>query len=63
MWSPSVTGGSVYNFQQIPYDLHENDFASWSWTDLPAQRRRDATLTPPFGLGLRLERAVRRSGG
>jgi hypothetical protein len=53
----------VYNFQQIPYDLHENDFASWSWTDLPAQRRRDATLTPPFGLGLRLERSVRRSGG
>lgn len=45
---------SVYNFPQIPYDLHENDFASWSWTDLPAQRQRDATLTPPFGLGPRL---------
>jgi MoaA/NifB/PqqE/SkfB family radical SAM enzyme len=46
--------GSVYNFQQIPYDLHENEFASWSWTDLPAQRRRNAPLTPPFGLGPRL---------
>ncbi len=46
--------GSVYDFQQIPYDLHENDFASWSWTDLPAQRTRDAALTPPFGLGPRL---------
>jgi pyruvate-formate lyase-activating enzyme len=46
--------GSVYDFSQIPYDLHENDFASWSWTDLPAQRRRDAALTPPFGLGPRL---------
>jgi MoaA/NifB/PqqE/SkfB family radical SAM enzyme len=46
---------SVYNFPQIPYDLHENDFASWSWTDLPAQRQRDAALTPPFGLGPRLE--------
>jgi pyruvate-formate lyase-activating enzyme len=46
---------SVYDFSQIPYDLHENDFASWSWTDLPAQRRRDAALTPPFGLGPRLE--------
>jgi len=46
--------GSVYNFPQIPYDLHENDFASWSWTDLPAQRQRDAALTPPFGLGPRL---------
>ena len=22
--------GSVYDFPQIPYDLHENDFASWS---------------------------------
>jgi hypothetical protein len=45
---------SVYNFQQIPYDLHENDFASWSWTDLPAQRQRDAPLSPTFGLGPRL---------
>jgi hypothetical protein len=45
---------SVYDFPQIPYDLHENDFASWSWTDLPAQRMRDAALTPPFGLGPRL---------
>jgi len=46
--------GSVYDFQQIPYDLHENDFASWSWTDLPAQRTRADALTPPFGLGPRL---------
>jgi molybdenum cofactor biosynthesis enzyme MoaA len=45
---------AVYDFPQIPYDLHENDFASWSWTDLPAQRTRDAPLTPPFGLGPRL---------
>jgi pyruvate-formate lyase-activating enzyme len=45
---------SVYDFPQIPYDLHENDFASWSWTDLPAQRTKDAPLTPPFGLGPRL---------
>lgn len=47
--------GSMYNFQQISYDLHENDFASWSWTDLPAQRTRDAELTPPFPLGPRLK--------
>ena len=45
---------TVYDFKQIPYDLHENDFASWSWTDLPAQRMRNAELTPPFGLGTRL---------
>jgi len=46
---------AVYDFQQIPYDLHENDFASWSWTDLPAQRRGAAESTPPFRLGPRLE--------
>lgn len=45
---------TVYDFPQIPYDLHENDFASWSWTDLPAQRRADAELSPTFGLGPRL---------
>jgi sulfatase maturation enzyme AslB (radical SAM superfamily) len=44
----------VYDFAQIPYDLHENDFASWSWTDLPAQRMGAAPMTPPFGLGQRL---------
>src|SRR5262249_9641374 len=45
---------SVYDFQQIPYDLHENDFASWSWTDLPAQRQHESALSPTFGLGPRL---------
>jgi uncharacterized Fe-S cluster-containing radical SAM superfamily protein len=45
---------SIYDFSQIPYDLHENDFASWSWTDLPAQRIREAALTPPIALGPRL---------
>ncbi|HYB40993.1 MAG TPA: radical SAM protein, partial [Candidatus Methylomirabilis sp.] len=46
---------TIYDFPQIPYDLHENDFASWSWTDLPAQRTAEAALSPPFGLGRRLE--------
>jgi hypothetical protein len=46
---------SVYDFGQIPYDLHENDFASWSWTDLPAQRIAEAPLTPPVDLGPRLK--------
>ena len=45
---------NAYGFKQLPYDLHENDYASWSWTDLPAQRLSSATLTPPFGLGRRL---------
>jgi molybdenum cofactor biosynthesis enzyme MoaA len=52
---------SVYDFRQIPYDLHENDFASWSWTDLPAQRMRDAPLTPPFDLGPRLRLGILRA--
>jgi molybdenum cofactor biosynthesis enzyme MoaA len=46
---------TAYNFSQIPYDLHENDFASWSWTDEPAQRAAAASLTAPFPLGHRLQ--------
>ena len=45
---------NAYGFRQLPYDLHENDYASWSWTDLPAQRTAGAELTRPFGLGRRL---------
>lgn len=45
---------STYGFKQLPYDLHENDYASWSWTDLPAQRAAESELSPPFGLGRRL---------
>lgn len=52
---------SVYDYCQIPYDLHENDFASWSWTDLPAQRMANAPLTPPVNLGPRLRLGVLRS--
>lgn len=46
---------TAYGFKQLPYDLHENDYASWSWTDLPAQRTATEELTPPFKLGKRLE--------
>jgi MoaA/NifB/PqqE/SkfB family radical SAM enzyme len=46
---------NAYGFKQLPYDLHENDYASWSWTDLPAQRTAAVELTPPFGLGRRLQ--------
>jgi len=45
---------NAYGYKQLPYDLHENDYASWSWTELPAQRSAAAELTPPFGLGRRL---------
>lgn len=41
---------SVYNFQQLPYDIHEWDFASWSWTGMQAQRMREGQLTPVVNL-------------
>lgn len=40
----------LYNFQQLPYDLHEWDYASWSWTAAPPQRRRHGELTPTVSL-------------
>ncbi len=41
---------NLYNFQQLPYDCHEWDYASWSWSAEPPQRRRDGELTEPFSL-------------
>ncbi|MEE4216827.1 MAG: radical SAM protein [Xanthomonadales bacterium] len=52
---PDDMRNTSYGFKQLPYDLHENDYASWSWTDLPAQRTAGMALTPPFKLGKRLE--------
>ena len=52
---PEHQRATAYGFKQLPYDLHENDYASWSWTDLPAQRTSAAELTPPFMLGRRLQ--------
>lgn len=31
---------SMFNFQQLPYDLHEWDYASWSWTGQQPQRMK-----------------------
>lgn len=42
---------TVYNHQQIPFDLHENDFASWSWTGMQPQRMAGCNLTPPVKFG------------
>lgn len=39
-----------YNFQQLPYDSHEWDYASWSWTARNPQRRRDGELEPFISL-------------
>ncbi len=41
---------SIYNFQQLPYDTHEWDYASWSWTGLQPQRMRDGCPTPTVSL-------------
>lgn len=41
---------SIYNFQQLPYDIHEWDYASWSWTGMSSQRMRDGDTTCPISL-------------
>jgi MoaA/NifB/PqqE/SkfB family radical SAM enzyme len=41
---------NLYNFQQLPYDSHEWDYTSWSWSAEASQRRRDGELTEPFSL-------------
>jgi MoaA/NifB/PqqE/SkfB family radical SAM enzyme len=37
---------SMFNFQQLPYDLHEWDYASWSWTGQQPQRMRLGDCSP-----------------
>jgi len=41
---------SMYNFQQLSYDLHEWDYASWSWTGQQEQRMRDGDCSPLISL-------------
>jgi len=41
---------SIYNFQQLPYDLHEWDYASWSWTGRQPQRMRPLDPEPVVDL-------------
>ncbi len=36
---------SMYNYQQLPYDPHEWDYASWSWTTQLAQRTEAGELS------------------
>jgi hypothetical protein len=42
---------NFYNLQQLPYDHHEWDYASWMWTGMQPQRMRDSALNPPYKLG------------
>jgi MoaA/NifB/PqqE/SkfB family radical SAM enzyme len=37
---------SMYNFQQLPYDTHEWDYASWSWTGQQPQRMKWGDCSP-----------------
>lgn len=39
-----------YNFQQLPYDEHEWDYASWVWTGQNSQRRKEGELTAMLSL-------------
>jgi sulfatase maturation enzyme AslB (radical SAM superfamily) len=41
---------SIYNFQQLPYDLHEWDYASWSWTGMQSQRMKYGDVSPIVSL-------------
>ena len=41
---------NLFNFQQLPYDMHEWDYASWSWSGEPAQRRREGETEKVFTL-------------
>ncbi|MCB0327888.1 MAG: radical SAM protein [Bdellovibrionales bacterium] len=41
---------SMYNFQQLSYDHHEWDYASWSWTGMQQQRMKSGDVTNPATL-------------
>ncbi len=41
---------SLYNFQQLSYDIHEWDYASWSWTGMQSQRMRDGEISRTISL-------------
>jgi len=47
---PEAYREHFFNFQQLPYDRHEWDYASWSWTAQPPLRRREGELTPRITL-------------
>jgi len=41
---------SIFNFQQVSYDIHEWDYASGSWTGIQSQKMRDGELSPVISL-------------
>ena len=42
---------NFYNLQQLPYDHHEWDYASWMWTGMQPQRMKQGGLNEPYRLG------------
>jgi pyruvate-formate lyase-activating enzyme len=53
---------SMYNFQQLPYDPHEWDYASWSWTGLQPQRMKWGECSPVTDLARETYTAVQYTG-
>jgi hypothetical protein len=42
---------NFYNYQQLSYDHHEWDYASWIWTMMQPQMMKDGGLVPPVLMG------------
>lgn len=41
---------NIYDFQQLPFDVHEWDYASWSWTGMQPQRMAAGAPSPVVDL-------------
>ncbi|PCJ54715.1 MAG: radical SAM protein [Candidatus Hydrogenedentota bacterium] len=50
---------NFYNFQQLPYDHHEWNYASWMWTGMQPQRMKGSELNQPYKLGKMARRLYR----
>jgi MoaA/NifB/PqqE/SkfB family radical SAM enzyme len=50
---------NYYNFQQLPYDHHEWNYASWMWTGMQPQRMKGNELNSPYKLGKAARRLYR----
>ncbi len=42
---------NFYNYQQLSYDTHEWDFASWLWTMMAPQMMKEGGVAPVFPIG------------
>jgi MoaA/NifB/PqqE/SkfB family radical SAM enzyme len=53
---------NFYNYQQLSYDTHEWDYASWLWTMMAPQMSKDGNVMPAFPIGLGARRIYRCDG-